>query len=125
MALNGNERFALAVFDEQVVDNNTTYYTDIISLNEYSILNVNITSSGTVDSVFTLQTRSRPAPTVGVWENQDDGYWFNESTTISGAAGNGVKQVDSVNITNVGGVQARLKMDVISGGTLAVHATLK
>jgi len=125
MAYDGYNSVAFPMFTEQVVSDNTTYYTDIQSIDSFDKVNLHITSSGTVDGTFVLQTRSRPAPEVGVWVDQDDGYWFNESTTISGAQGNGDKQNDSIHLTNVDSAQLRLKMDIISGGTVGVWATLK
>lgn len=120
------ERIAIAIFEEQVVEDNTIYYTDILPLNEYGMINFHITSSGTVDGIFTLETRSRPAPAVGVWANQDDGYWFTrDDVTISGAQGYGDKQNDDIQLANVNSAQVRVKMSIASGGTLGLWTTLK
>lgn len=125
MAYKGFYRVSVPIFEEQAVVAGTTYYSDIVSMDIYDSANFHITSSGTVNGTFELQSRSRPAPEVGTWADQDDGYWYHENVTISGAQGNGVKQKDSVSVTNFNSSQMRIKMDFTVGGTLAIHTTLK
>ena len=119
-------KIAVPIFAEQTVADHTVYFTDVVPLNNVDKLSYTITSSGTVDGLFTLEMRDRPAPVIGVWPNQDDGYWKHaEAVTISGAQGNGVKQVDCDSISYLNSAQVRFKMSIQSGGTLGVWVTVK
>ena len=105
----------------------STVYSDVVHTGERTSAHLHVTSSGTVDGVFTLQSRGLPMPPAGTWADDDDGYWVDEvfDPAFDPADGSADKQSGAIHLAHVAAPLFRVKMVLTVGGTLNVNVTVK